>query len=247
MGFDPKRAFQEYLQPRGRVDIYVAMGRPKHILIGHIPNHHDLPLYRDHRIDFSGCNIISEDHDHNIILNLGKDSVIESLVPDSAKIKSLARMCVGDRGTSPSDPTVPKTPLSDRTTLYNEVFRSDAEAIVTNTRTIGGNLHEIRLVKTFASNGAGSVPITAFSNQGKPVLNEVGLVMINPAIMTSPRPDVSGPYSYPPLAPYPHLPISPYNYPPQDEDVFSMRTFKSVPFEAVNDITITIRYTIYIE
>lgn len=239
MGSTPEIPCTESIIPKGKVEVFSAYGSPKHILLGHIPNKNNLPLYRDHRIDFTDCHIIDTQVIHNIILNQGKDLVIDGLT--SVTNMSLARLAVGDRGTIPSDPTVPKVPLPSMTTLYNEVYRADADAIVKNT---GSGSHELRLVKTFY---ARDVAITAFSNQSKPVLNEVGLVMINPSLLPLPRTPSQGPYAYPSATPYPYLPVSPYNYPPQDEVLFSIRTFKSVPFEVSTDITITIRYTIYIE
>jgi hypothetical protein len=89
-------------------------------------------------------------------------------------------------------------------------------------------VNECLFVATF---DATVVPLTAFSNPSQPRVNEVGLVIIDP---TAPaglvRPSVAAP-----------------NAPSVDEVVLSLRTFKSVPFEAANDITITIRYTLYTE
>ena len=240
MGFNP-HSFKDTLYPQGRVEIFTTVGKPKLILLGKVDNKNNLPLYSDHRIDFTGCRIIDTQDVKNIILNIGKDAVIDSLY--KGMINTLTRMAVGDRGTLPSDSQVPKVPVATMTGLYNEVFRSDAEAIIKNIGT--PNVHEIKLVKTFSS---ADIPITAFSNQAKPVINEVGLIMISTAgLAGSVRPDLAAPYSYPSTPPYPEVAVSPYNYPPRDEVVFSLRTYKSVPFEAANDISVTIRYTIYIE
>jgi len=229
----------ENIAPKGLVEIFVTRGAPKHLLTGRIENKYGLPLCTDHRLDFTDCELLNVSRVHNIILNQGKDSVITGLTSYTGLF--LARLAVGDRGTIPSDAAVPKTPTGDMTGLYNEVYRSDAEAIVRNT---GGSIHEVRLVKTFS---AVDINITAFSNQAKPVINEVCLVMIDPAALPMPRSPVQGPYNYPLALPYPYPPISPYNYPPPDEVVFSIRTFRSVPFEASTGTSITIRYTIYIE
>lgn len=240
MGADPSRNFKDSLGPQGRVEIFVTKGRPKLRLMGYIENGDKSPFYSDHRLDFTHCQIIDKIDIQNIILNQGKDAIIDSLT--TGTIKKLTRMAVGDRGTIPSDSTVPKVPTATMTGLYNEVYRSDAEAIIKNIGT--ATIHEVKLVKTFA---AVDVPITAFSNQTKPVINEVGLVMINPAGSAgATRLPISGPYIYPTGTP-PEIAVSPYNYPPTDEVVFSLRTYKSVPFEAANDIAVTIRYTIYIE
>ena len=239
MGRAPESSLSESLAPKGLVEIFVTRGAPKHILIGATPNRFGIPVCTDHKLDFTDCEILDTTRIHNIILNQGKNVVINSLTEYSGL--ALARMAVGDRGTIPSDSTVPKTPVATMTGLYNEVYRSDVEAVIKNT---AGTLHEVRLVKTFE---AKKIPITAFSNQAKPVLNEVSLIMIDPTRLPQPRAAVIGPYIYP-IQGVPPLESSyPYNYPPTDEVAFSLRTFKSVPFEAATDMSITIRYTIYIE
>lgn len=91
-----------------------------------------------------------------------------------------------------------------------------------------GVVNEVRFVCTFS---AADVPISAFSNPAQPRVNEVGLVIIDPSAPEgAARPPV--------IAPAPSAP---------DEILGTIRTFKSVPFEAAEDITITIRYTIYTE
>jgi hypothetical protein len=160
----------------------------------------------------------------NIILNVGKDRIIESLT--TGFVRTIARMAIGDRGTIPSDPTVPKVPTSDMTALYNEVYRDDIDTTVLN---IGlPTTHEVKFTKVFSSL---DVPITSFSNQANPVVNEVALVMA----------DLFG------GNPLPRPPVAAPDAPDVDEELFSIRTFKSVPFEAANEIAITVRYTIFIE
>lgn len=214
------KAFKDNLYPQGRVEIFVTEGKP---IIHKLGRNLHSNVYTDHRIEFTHCRLLEKIDLKNIILNQGKDAVIQSLTTGS--ILTIARLAIGDRGTIPSDPTVPKVPVSTMTGLYNEVYRADAEAIVLNIGT--PTTHEVKFVKTFA---AADVPITAFSNQAKPVVNEVGVVMINPGLLPLPREDVAAPGT-----------------PPADEIMFAIRTHKSVPFEAANDISITFRYTIYIE
>lgn len=215
---------REPLGTKGKVEIFTAQGRPKLTCFDRIPNPWGLPLYKDHSLDFNNCRLLDTQEINNIITNFGKDAVITSL--SNGEILVLARLAIGDRGSLPTDPTVPKVPTSDMTALFNETYRADAEAVVLNVGT--PDLHEIRLIKTFA---AADVPITAFSNQAKPVVNEVGAIMIDPA--------------QPP--PLPRPPVEAPNTPPADERLMAIRTYKSVPFEAANDISVTIRYTIYIE
>jgi hypothetical protein len=221
--------FKDCLSPQGLVELFVTRGRPVIHKWGKQPSRPGYPdVYSEHRLDFTDCIMISKSSQKNIIVNYGKDSVIRSLT--TGNILTLARMAVGDRGTIPSDSTVPKVPVPTMTALYNEVARADAEAVILNVGT--PTVHEVKLVKTFS---AVDIPITAFSNQAKPVLNEVGLIMIDPSQPPPlPRPPVFGPYT-------------PVNLPPADEVLFSIRTFKSVPFEVANDMSVTIRYTIYIE
>ena len=221
----PTAQFNDKLTPQGKVEIFVTKGRPVIHKFGRVQSRPGYPdIYSDHRIEFTHCEVLDYIEHKNIILNFGKDAVITSLT--TGFILSLARIAIGDRGTIPSDSTVPKVPVSTMSALYNEIYRADAEAVVLN---VGApTVHEVKLVKTFS---AVDIPITAFSNQAKPVVNEVGLVMMNPAL--------------PP--PLPRPPVAAPDEPPSDEVMFAMRTYKSVPFEASNDISVTFRYTIFIE
>jgi hypothetical protein len=166
--------------------------------------------------------LVHEDHNPNIILNQGKAEVIESLTSGTNRI--LARMCIGDRGALPSDPTVPKTPEASRTSLYAEVYRQDVD--ITSTTT-DGDVNEILLVSTFK---ALDIPLSAYSDQTNPVVSEIGLVMID---------QITG-------DPLPRPPVAAPNLPDSDEAVFAMRTYKTVPFEAANETAVTVRYTIFI-
>lgn len=222
---------KETLSPKGLLELFVTKGRPNLILSDKVANPHNLPIYRDCEIDFSGCEIIDTVKQHNIIVNKGKDAVIESLT--TGFVKTLARLAVGDNGTFPSDPTSPKIPSPTMTELYNEVGRSDAEAIILNVGT--ATLHEVRVVKTFSAIDWVD-HMTAFFNQSKPVLNEIGLIMVDLSAAPLPRETNFGPYNE----------LNP-NIPSEDEVLFAIRTHKSVPFEADNNISVTVRYTIYIE
>lgn len=222
---------RESVAPKGRVEIFQTRGVPKiikgellerkipKILEGRIP-----AVHKSAEIDFSGCEILSSLDVKNIIVGVGKDKLIQSLT--TGFIYQIARMAIGDRGTIPSDSTQPKVPTSSMTALYNEIFRSDIDTYIEDVGVTPG-VHEVKFIKTFS---AVNVPITAFSNQANPIVNEIGLIMIDPFGVPLPRTD-----------------ISPPTIPEADETLFSIRTFKSVPFEAANDISITIRYTIYIE
>jgi hypothetical protein len=208
---------------KGKVELFVTKGRPS-LKLGKLVQTSPVPVYADAEIDLSSVEILESETLYNILTDQGKDRVLQSLT--SGFIRTVARMAVGDRGTIPSDPTVPKVPVSTMTGLYNEVYREDLDATVLNIGTPG--VHEVKFIKTFS---AQLVPITSFSNQANPVVNEVGLVMC----------DLLG------GAPLPRTAVAAPSAPPADEVIFSIRTFKSVPFEAANDISVTIRYTVFIE
>jgi hypothetical protein len=92
-----------------------------------------------------------------------------------------------------------------------------------------GAINECEFISTFY---AADVATTAFSDPSNPVVNEVGLVILNPS--SSPayatRAGISAP-----------------NANATDEVLFSIRTFSSVPFNAANEMSITVRYTVYTE
>jgi hypothetical protein len=184
------------------------------------------PIYDSCDIDFSKGSLLDTQVIENIIVNIGKDKVVQSLT--NGYMHPIMRMCIGDRGTLPSDPTVPKVVTATMTRLFNEVYRADIEAVVQNVGT--PDAHEVKFIKTFSSV---LVPVTAFSNSAKPVINEVGLITADLNMGAFPRDPV-----YPPYEP---------GQPPADEKLFSIRTFKTVPFEAANEISVTIRYTIFVE
>ena len=158
----------------------------------------------------------------NIILNLGKAETIMSLTTGSNRV--IGRMAIGARGTLPSDPTVPKTPEASKTELYSEVYRQDVEMTSVTTQE---DVNKVLFVTTFR---AVDIPLSAYPDQTNPVINEVGLVMID--LITG--------------VPLPRTSIASPELPDEDEALFAMRTFKSVPFESANETSVTVRYTIFI-
>jgi len=251
---------------------------------------------------YKGKTLIDHQDLKNIILFQGNGEIIRTLstISPSTKPRIINRMAVGDQGTIPADPTVPKVPTKDlpqlifTNGLYHEVYRKDCDSriitinpgstfnitgtltigsplvttatttglatgmtvvgigippgtVIANinsstvftigplsaiapggaqTLTISGAANEAKFIATF---NAIDVALTAFSNPSQPRINEVGLVIVDP---TAPsglvRTAVTAPTT-----------------PPVDEVVMSIRTFKSVPFEIANDVSITIRYTIF--
>lgn len=216
----------ELLKPRGLVEVFATVGAPKLVnLVGYQPNKMGIPKYLGGDLDFSSCKVvIGHQKSENIILDVGKDKVIESFT--TGFINTIARMAIGDRGALPSDPTTPKVPTSDLPGLYNEVYRDDVDAVILDIGT--PEKHEVKFIKTFS---AVDIPLTSFSNQATPIINEVSLITADLLVGN----------------PLPRLPVSAPNVPDADEEFFSLRTFKSVPFEAANEISITIRYTIFID
>lgn len=94
--------------------------------------------------------------------------------------------------------------------------------------TFAGSVNECQFVATF---DAADVPLTSFANPSQPRVNEVGLVIIDPTAGSGVvRPPVAAPGAN-----------------ASDEVLMTIRTFKSVPFEVANDVSITIRYTIFTE
>lgn len=214
------------LAPKGRVEVFVTKGVPELRLgrrLGTSPG--GAPVYESVDLDFSCCQLKDVIDVMNIIVNQGKDQAIKCLA--TGVQNPVLRMAIGDRGTIPSDSTVPKTPLATQVALNNEIFRSDLDGVVLNVGT--PTVHAVQFVKTFS---AVSIPLTAFSNQATPVVNEVGLITATAGggSVPFPRDDLVAPAAA-----------------VADEKLFATRTFKSVPFEAANDISVTIRYTIFQE
>jgi hypothetical protein len=212
------------LSPKGRVEIFTTKGVPSLVFGERVSTRKDLPPhYLSVDIDMSSVELISKEDVMNIVVNAGKDTVIRALASGASDV--VARMAIGDRGTLPSDSTVPKTPVVTSSSLYHEIRREDVDAVVVD---VGSeNKHEVKFIKTFSSV---DIPITAYSNQASPVVNEIALITVDPEAQSFPRSPVNAPAAA-----------------PSDEKMFSIRTFKSVPFDAANEIAITIRYTIFID
>jgi hypothetical protein len=123
-------------------------------------------------------------------------------------------------GTVVSNPTLSPTSIQ----MSNNATSSNSSISIS----FLGTTNQCEFVATF---NAVDIPLTSFSNPSSPSLNEVGLVIIDPTASAG----LSRPPVYAPAAP------------PSDEVVLSLRTFQSVPFEAANDISVTVRYTIFTE
>lgn len=214
---------QDTIKPKGKVEIFITQGKPK-LILGKAINLKNR-VFDSCFIDFTGTKMLDQKTVYNIIVNQSKDAIVSALAQGT--LDPIGRMAIGDKGTIPSDSTVPKVPLATMTALFNEVYRQDIDATVLNVGT--ETVHEVKFVTTFS---AVDVPIASFSNQAQPVVNEVALITFD---------ETAG------GGPLPRSPVAAPSVPPADEKVFSIRTFKSVPFEAANEIAVTIRYSIFIE
>lgn len=182
---------------------------------------------------YHGKDLVDYQDVKNILFYQGNTEVLRTLstISPSTAPRIVNRMAAGDQGTIPSDPTVPKVPTKDlpqvisTTGLYHEVYRKDIDSRI---QTFSGATNQVKFVATFA---ASDVSLSAFSNPSQPRINEIGLVIIDPtAVSGLGRTAVTAPTT-----------------PPSDEVVLSIRAFKSVPFEVANDVSITIRYTLFME
>ena len=173
----------------------------------------------------------------NIIVNIGKSYIANRIAYSDAKI--VARMAIGDMGALPSDTTVPRIPTIYETTLYHEVYRQDIQTLTINTTSTppAVPINEVVFSTVFS---AMSIPSTSYVNSAAPMVNEIGLVVVD-TLATPTPPPTSGAAAYPgrpPVAaPNPQWP---------GETLFSIKTFKSIPFEAANETTISVRYTVSI-
>lgn len=213
------------LAPKGRVEVFVTRGAPtvRHgRLLSQLPG--CCPVYDGAEIDFSETDLKDKIDVMNIIVNQGKAQAISSLALGYQN--PVLRMCIGDRGATPSDSTVARTPLATQTALFHEIYRADMDLAALDVMT--PTVHQAQFIKTF---NATLVPITSFSNQATPIVNEVGLITATTGGVN----------------PFPRQPVAAPAVPFSDELLFATRTFKSVPFEAANDISVTIRYTIFQE
>jgi hypothetical protein len=182
---------------------------------------------------YRGKELVDYQESHNIVFYQGNAEVIRTLstVSPSTTPRIINRMCIGDQGTIPADSTVPKVPTKDlpvlisTTGLYHEIYRKDVDSRV---QTILGSTNECKFIATFS---ATDIALSAYTNPSQPRINEVGLVIVDP------------------VAPggLTRLPVTAPSTPPSDEVIMTIRTFKSVPFEIANDVTVTIRYTVYME
>ena len=160
--------------------------------------------------------IIDHIKEKNIILNNIKEKVIQSLMTGS--IDKIFRMAIGDNGAIVGDPFTPKVPSATDTALEHEVYRKD----VSWPPSVDTANLKITFIGTFNSV---DVPSTSYSNASEQRVNEAMLVcgdgVLGGGDIYSPNPADA------------------------DESGVSRRCFKSIPFDIANDITITIRWSLF--
>jgi len=159
--------------------------------------------------------------DKNFIVDLGLELVIDILTGTSSKI---FRMAVGDNGTLSGQPFVPKTPDSTwpaLTSLFHEVIRLNVNQPPAQPTT--------KSMTFLASFSSADIDPTSYSSS-PPVINEACLV-ISDGTQTG---------------------LQQVNKVPPDiltpsEKMFSIRTFKSQPFDPADTLTLSITWTIHVQ
>lgn len=166
-----------------------------------------------------GCYLNDE---KNFIVDLGKQRAIQimtGLVDAWPQSRRIFRMAIGDQGCVPGQPLIPKTPdgtWPGFTTLFHEVGRQDLTSI-TNPA-----VKQARFLASFLSSN-----YTAGNFSSTPrLINEAGLI-------TSQGVPIAG-VTQPPTSI------------PADEDLFSIRTFKSVPFDPADSVTIQVLWNMFV-
>lgn len=161
----------------------------------------------------------------NFIVDLGLETVIDILSNDSGSFDGhkIFRMAVGDDGTLAGQPYVPKVPDATwpaMTTMFHEVMRKNIDTVDQPTS------KSMRFTCSFSS-----ADITAGSYTSSPyVLNEGALIISDGTQSVSARDEIEQGYA-----------------PTADEKIFSLRTFKSQPFDPADTLTLTVIWTIFVQ
>ena len=160
--------------------------------------------------------------DSNFIVDIGKQRAIQILVglvdawPQSRRI---FRMAIGDQGCVPGQPLIPKTPdgtWPGLTALFHEVGRQDLTTI-TNPAPKQASFLSSFLSSNYSPGNFSSTPR---------LINEAGLITNRgvPIVGVTQPPTAIG----------------------ADEDLFSIRTFKSVPFDPADGDTIQLLWNMFV-
>lgn len=158
----------------------------------------------------------------NFIVDLGYETVVDILDGTSAG-NHIFRMAVGDDGAITGQPFVPKTADATwpaRTGLFHEVARRNIDTVSQPTS------KSMRFLTSFQS---GLIDSTSYSSS-PPVLNEASLIISDGTATGQQEINKTPPDSVGP-----------------SETLFSMRTFKSQPFDPLDALTLTIAWTIFVQ
>lgn len=160
----------------------------------------------------------------NFIVDLGLEAVIdilEATTTTSSIGNRIYRMAIGDDGTLTGQPYVPKVPDATwpaKTTLFHEVLRQSRDTATQPTS------KSMRFVTSFAS-----ADITPSSFTSSPyVINEAALIISDGTQTT--KDEIPQGYT-----------------PDSSESIFSIRTFKSQPFDPADTLTLTVAWTIFVQ
>jgi hypothetical protein len=164
----------------------------------------------------------------NFIVDGGKQAVIQQIGKffESGR-RTMRRMSLGDQGALPGSPFTPKVPDASwpaRTQLFHELGRRDVDAILFPTT------KSVRFVTSFLSSDFDDTSYSALPR----ICSEASLYIGNPDLIADPVVTLIQPNK---VAPDP-IPVA--------DVMFSTRTFKSVPFDPLDGVTVTVTWTIFI-
>jgi hypothetical protein len=159
--------------------------------------------------------------DKNFIVDLGHELVVDIL--SGTVTSQIFRMAIGDNGTLSGQPLVPKTPDATwpaLTGLFHEVIRRNIDTVSQPTT---------KSMKFLASFASADIDASSFTTS-PPSVNEAILVISNGTQTGQQQINKTSPDSL-----------------DADEKTFSLRTFKSQPFDPVDTLTLSITWTIHVQ
>jgi len=175
------------------------------------------------RLEFSNKNgrIVQVIEDKNFIVDLGHELVVDIL---SGTVSSkIFRMAIGDQGTISGQPFVPKAPDATwpaRTGLFHELIRQNNNVPTQPTS------KSMRFLNSFQS---ANIDTTSFSTSPR-VVNEAALIISSGSETGRQQVNKTPPDSLDP-----------------SENMFSIRTFKSQPFDPADTLTLSVAWTIFVQ
>jgi hypothetical protein len=163
--------------------------------------------------------------DKNFIVDLGLQRAIEILAGDLwIPARRIFRMALGDQGAvigSPFTPKVPDATWPARTGLFHEVTRRD----------IGSFSHPTTKSARFSTTfNSSAVDVSSFSSLPN-IVSEAALIIRDPT---------GAPFADTQINKAPPDVLDP------SESMFSMRTFKSTPFDPADAVVLTAMWTVFI-